>query len=81
MKEKIRNQIYALLRQTIDDDSVEIQDDSNIVKDLELSSLELSDMLTEMEAEYDIRITNAMLRQMVNVAGIIDIVTSCVMKE
>lgn len=81
MKEKIRNQIYALLRQTIDDDSVEIQDDSNIVKDLELSSLELSDMLTEMEAEYDIRITNAMLRQMVNVAGIIDIVTACVMKE
>lgn len=80
MREKIRDQIYALLRETIDDDSVEIRDDSDIVNELELSSLEVSEMLVEMEAEYGIRITNAMLRQMTNVAGIIDIVTDCVVK-
>lgn len=81
MKEKIRNQIYELLRETIDDDSVEIRDDSDIVSDLELSSLELSEMLTEMEAQYGIRITNAMLRKMVNVAAIVDVVTDCVAKR
>lgn len=80
MKEKIRDQIYALLQETIDDDSVVIRDDSDIVNELELSSLEVSEMLVEMEAEYGIRITNAMLRQMTNVAGIINIVTDCVAK-
>lgn len=78
MKERIRSQIYDLLRETIDDDSVEIQDNSDIVNDLELSSLELSEMLAEIEAEYGIRITNAMLRQMTNVAGIIEIVSRCI---
>lgn len=78
MKEKIKKQIYNLLTDTIDDESVEIRDDSDIVNDLELSSLELSEMLTEMEEEYGVRITNAMLRRMTTVAGIIEIVTECV---
>lgn len=78
MEEKIRVQVYDLLRSIIDDDSVEIRDDSDIVKDLELSSLELFDMLTVMEAQYGIHITNAMLRQMNDVSEIIKVVTDCI---
>lgn len=78
MDERIRKQVYNMLHETLDDDSVEIRDDSDIVNDLELSSLELSEMLSELEEEYGIRITNSMLRQMVNVGNIIETIVRCV---
>lgn len=78
MDERIRKQVYNMLHETLDDDSIEIRDDSDIVNDLELSSLELSEMLSELEEEYGIRITNSMLRQMVNVGNIIETIVRCV---
>ena len=73
MREKIREKIYEGIRKIIDDDSVEIRDDSEIVRDLELSSLEISRLLLMIETEFGIQISDALLRRMNTVEDIINI--------
>lgn len=73
MREEIREKVFEGIREIIDDDSVEIREDSEIVSDLELSSLELSQLLLMLETEYGIQISDALLRKMNTVEDIISL--------
>lgn len=73
MREEIRNKVYDGIRRIIDDDSVEIRDDSEIVSDLELSSLEIAQLMMMLETEYNVQISDALLRKMNTVENIIDL--------
>lgn len=73
MREEVKAKIISLIREIIDDDEMDIREDTNLVRELELSSLELSDLLSGLENEYHVKITDTVLRRMITVGNVIDI--------
>ncbi len=51
-------------------DPAEIRPESNVIEDLGADSLDLVEMLTEMESEYDIIITDERARELTTVGEI-----------
>ena len=51
-------------------DPEEIRPESNVIEDLGADSLDLVEMLTEMESEYDIIITDERVRELTTVGEI-----------
>ena len=74
MRETIKEKIIALLRKTVDDDSMEIGEETNLVNELELSSLEILSLLSKLEDEYDMEISDSVLRRMTTVGSLINVV-------
>lgn len=52
----------------------EITEESRILEDLELSSLDFFSMMTEIEQEFDIKITERELKEFVTVGDVLRIV-------
>lgn len=73
MREEVKEKIISLIREIIDDDEMDIQEETNLVRELELSSLELTDLLSGLENEYHIKISDTVLRRMIKVGNVIDI--------
>ena len=51
-------------------DPADIRPESNVIEDLGADSLDLVEMLTEMESEYDIIITDERIRELTTVGEI-----------
>ena len=51
-------------------DPADIRPESNVIEDLGADSLDLVEMLTEMESEYDIMITDERIRELTTVGEI-----------
>ena len=66
MYEKIR----SFLSEQLGIDPAEIRPESNVIEDLGADSLDLVEMLTEMENEYSIIITDERVRELTTVGEI-----------
>ena len=66
MYEKIR----SFLSEQLGIDPAEIRPESNVIEDLGADSLDLVEMLTEMENEYNIIITDERVRELSTVGEI-----------
>ena len=73
MRNEIRKKVISLIREVIDDDKMDIQEDTNLVRELELSSLELANLLATLENEYHVEISDFLLRRMITVGNVIDV--------
>ena len=73
MREEVKKKIISLIREIMDDDEMDIQENTNLVRELELSSLELTELLSGLEREYHITISDSVLRRMITVGNVIDI--------
>lgn len=56
----------------VDQSSIKL--DSRIMEDLELSSLEFFSMISELEAEYEIKITEREIQSFVTIGDIVQVV-------
>lgn len=61
-------------------DPGEIRPESNVIEDLGADSLDLVEMLTEMESEYDIIITDERARELVTVGEIAEFLEELIKK-
>ena len=73
MAGEIKENIYKIVREIIDDEEMVINDDSNLVIDLELSSLELAEMLSKLEKIYKIKISDSIIRKMITIQSTTEI--------
>ena len=70
-RELVKETVTELIRKIIDDD-VEITEESGLMEDLDLSSLEIMTMIADIEQEYQIVLGETELRSMVSVGDIVD---------
>ena len=66
----IYEKICAFLSEQLGIDRSEIRPESNVIDDLGADSLDLVEMLTEMESEYNIIITDERVRELTTVGEI-----------
>lgn len=71
-REQIKETVTELIRNIIDDDTVEVTEESGLMEDLDLSSLEIMTMISDIEQEYQIVLEEADLRKIVTVGELIE---------
>jgi len=76
MYEKIR----SFLSEQLGIDPAEIRPESNVIEDLGADSLDLVEMLTEMENEYNIIITDERVRELTTVGEIANFLEELIKK-
>lgn len=54
----------------------QLTEDTEFIKDLKINSANLVDVILDVEDEFDIRIENEEMEQMISVKSAIDIITS-----
>ena len=53
-REQIKEKVIGFIQEIIDDKSVEITEEKGLMEDLDLSSLEIMTMVSDIEQEFDI---------------------------
>ena len=66
----VYDKICAFLSEQLGVDAADIRPESNIIEDLGADSLDIVEMLAEMESEYDIIITDERVRELTTVGEI-----------
>lgn len=70
MDEKLKEIIYSV----IDDQDMEITEESEFIDDLGLSSMEFFNLITLIENSYHIKISDRQVQELETVGDIIDII-------
>ena len=75
MYEEILQSIIAYWKSVIDDESIEITPESNLMDDLCLSSWEMLNSLFTLEDTYDVVVPEKYLKRMITVADVAQVLT------
>ena len=78
MYEKVLEKIIEYFKEELDDPSIEITAESDLMDDLELSSLEILKSLVYLEVETGIIIPEKLLRKMVTVSDVAKVICDIV---
>lgn len=81
MYEDILQGIITYWKRVIDDDSIEVKPESNLMDDLALSSLEMFHSLLILEEEYGVSIPERALRRMATIRDVAQVLTEILPKE
>ena len=81
MYEDILHGIIAYWERALDDDSIEVKPESNLMDDLALSSLEMFNSLLIFEEQYGVSIPERALRRMVTIRDVAQVLTEILSKE
>ena len=81
MYEEILKQIIDYLVNEIDDESIEVLPESNLMDDLSLNSLEMLRAVILLESKLGVRIPDKYLRRMVTVKDVADVLYEIIQKE
>lgn len=71
-REVILNRVIKVIEEVLMDDSLQITEDSYLVDELELGSLEIMEMVAELEEEFGITIPEEKMNSFVQVKDFID---------
>ena len=81
MYEEILQSIIAYWKQVIDDETVDVLPESNLMDDLALSSLEMLNSLLTLEDTFGISIPERALRRMITIQDVAQVLTEIIQKE
>lgn len=81
MYEEILQAIIAYWKQVIDDDTIQVLPESNLMDDLALSSLEMFNSLLTLEDEYGISIPERALRRMITIKDVAQVLAEIIQRE
>ena len=76
----IYDKLCAFLSEQLGIDPADIRPESNVIDDLGADSLDLVEMLTEMESEYNIIITDERARELTTVGEIAEFLEELIRK-
>ncbi len=68
------NRVISVFRKILENDSIEITKDSNMMSDLEFSSLDVILVITEIENEFGVEIPDEYIIGIVTVGDVVDVV-------
>ena len=57
------------------DDEIEITEDSGIMDDLDMDSIEMQEVFSDLEEEFEVEILDSMLKRMITIGDVIDVMT------
>ena len=76
-RETVKETVTKLICDVLDDEEIEVTEESGLMEDLDLSSLEIMTMIADIENEYHIVLKESELRQIVTVGDLIQ----CIQKK
>ena len=81
MYEEILQAIIAYWKQVLDDETIQVLPESNLMDDLALSSLEMFNSLLTLEDKYGISIPERALRKMITIKDVAQVLTEIIQRE
>lgn len=74
-RKEIKEIVFRTFKEVMADDEIEITEQSSIMDDLDMDSIEMQEVLSDLEEEFDIEILDSMLKRMITIGDIIDVMT------
>lgn len=69
-------QLKAIALKAMEDKNIEITENSRLLADLKLNSLDLVNLVCEVEDEFDIEIPDKKLKSLITIKDVIDFIES-----
>ena len=73
-RKEIKEIVFRTFTYVIADDEAVITENSSIMDDLDMDSIEMQEALSDLEEEFDIEILDSMLKRMITIGDIIDVI-------
>lgn len=74
-RDQVKDIVFRTFENVIADDEIEIAEASNIMDDLDMDSIEMQEVLSDLEEEFDVEILDSMLKRMITIGDVIDVMT------
>lgn len=74
-RKQIKEIVFQTFADVMADDEIELTEESNIMDDLDMDSIEMQEVLSDLEDVFDVEILDSMLKRMITVGDIIDVMT------
>lgn len=72
-REQVAAIVIKALENEMEDFGIEVTEESNVMDDLDLDSIALQGVLSDLEDQFDVEISDSMLRKMIYVKDVIDL--------
>ena len=74
-RDQIKDIVFRTVTDVIADDEIEITEDSGIMDDLDMDSIEMQEVFSDLEEEFEVGILDSMLKRMITIGDVIDVMT------
>lgn len=71
-REQICEGVIKIIADTLCDDNIEVYEDTYLINDLDMGSMDVLAMMADIEAEFDIEIPEKMVQKFVKVSDIVN---------
>lgn len=74
-RDQVKYIVFRTFTDVIADDEIEITEDSGIMDDLDMDSIEMQEVFSDLEEEFEVEILDSMLKRMITIGDVIDVMT------
>ena len=74
-RDQVKDIVFRTFTDVIADDEIEITEDSGIMDDLDMDSIEMQEVFSDLEEEFEMEILDSMLKRMITIGDVIDVMT------
>ena len=74
-RDQVKDIVFRTFTDVIADDEIEITEDSGIMDDLDMDSIEMQEVFSDLEEEFEVEILDSMLKRMITSGDVIDVMT------
>ena len=74
-RDQVKDIVFRTFTDVIADDDIEITEDSGIMDDLDMDSIEMQEVFSDLEEEFEVEILDSMLKRMITIGDVIDVMT------
>ena len=74
-RDQVKDIVFRTFTDVIADDEIEITEDSGIMDDLDMDSIEMQEVFSDLEEEFEVEILDSMLKRMITIGEVIDVMT------
>ena len=74
-RDQVKDIVFRTFTDVIADDEIEITEDSGIMDDLDMDSIEMQEVFSDLEEEFEVEILDSMLKRMITIGDVIDVMT------
>ena len=74
-RDQVKDIVFRTFTDVIADDEIEITEDSGIMDDLDMDSIEMQEVFSDLEEGFEVEILDSMLKRMITIGDVIDVMT------
>lgn len=74
-RDQVKDIVFRTFTDVIADAEIEITEDSGIMDDLDMDSIEMQEVFSDLEEEFEVEILDSMLKRMITIGDVIDVMT------